>query len=147
MTFVTSDSGYACLNDWQRPLGVNDVLTLLLDLRTASENFRKPVLLLVRISESVPLPTHFVLSSIRGTVPALLRCCTELVVVVEGGSERAALRAAFQDLKPGTAARSRTTMFETLGAAFAYAQRVAPHDVLDLQRHVLRQSYPPSGHG
>ncbi|HWZ91860.1 MAG TPA: hypothetical protein VNW92_23515, partial [Polyangiaceae bacterium] len=94
----------------------------------------------------VPVPADYLLSCLQSTLPAILNCCEELVVALEGASaERVQFRAAFQSPRPGSPRRASARVFDTLSAAFAHAQRAAPHDVLELQRIVLRQSFPPNG--
>lgn len=147
MTFISSASARACLNEWDRPLAVNDVLNLLLALKRAVAANGSPVVLILVVRESVPVPANFLLTCIQGTLPAILDCCEQLVVAVEGASAaRAALRTAFQPTRSATTRRAPPLIFESLSGAFAHAQRFAPHDVLELQRQVLHQSSPPNGH-
>lgn len=147
MTFISSASARACLNEWDRPLAVNDVLNLLLALKRAAAAAGGPVILIMVVRESVPVPANFLLTCIQGTLPAILDCCEQLVIVVEGASAaRVAFRAAFEPGRATATRRARPLVFETLSAAFAHAQRFAPHDVLELQRHILHQSSPPNGH-
>jgi hypothetical protein len=145
MDLVCSVSGRACLCDWNRPLAVEDILALLLELKRVHANARCSVVLILVVREHVaPLANH-VLSSLQATLPAILDCCQNLVIALEGTtSERTPLRIVFQNHRFGMA-RNDLPVFNTLSEAFAHAQRAAPHDVLELQRHVLRQSSPPSG--
>jgi hypothetical protein len=137
MPFFSSASGRACLNDWDRPLTVDDILTLLLALKRAVAIAGSPVILIVVVRESVPVPANFLLTCIEGTLPALLDCCEQLLVVVEGTSfERALLRKAFQGSRSATR-RAPALIFDSLGTAFSHAQRFAPHDVLEVQRSVF----------
>jgi hypothetical protein len=146
MSFCSSASGRACLNEWDGPLAVNDILTFLLALKQASATAGCPVILIVVVRETVPVPANYLLTCIQGTLPAILDCCEQLVLVVEGASvERAPFRAAFQVARQLPARRAPTLVFELLNSAFVHAQRFAPHDVLELQRHVLHQSFPPNG--
>ena len=148
MTFISSTMARACLNDWDRSLTVNDILDLLLALKRAVVTAGSRVVLIVAVRETVPIPQHFLLTCIQGALPAILDCCERLVLVVEGaGIERLAFRTAFQVSRATAARRQRApiVIFESLSAAFAHAQRFAPHDVLELQRHVLHQFLSPNG--
>ena len=147
MRFISSASGRACLNDWDRPLTVSDILNLLLALKQAVVTAGSPVILIVAVRESVPAPPTFLLDCLRGTLPAVLDCCEQLALVIEGtGTARDSLRAAFHAPRQEPTRRARPQMFETLGAAFTHTQRLAPHDVLELQRGALRPGSPPNGH-
>lgn len=144
MSFCSSASGRACLLDWSRPLAVDDFLTLLLELKRVRALAGKPLILIVVVRKEVPAPAHHLLTCLQATLPPILDCCQELIVAVEGvGADRHPLRVAFQNARLGEVQRNRTFVFDTLSIAFAHAQRAAPHDVLELQRHVLRQSFPP----
>lgn len=146
MSFVSSASGRACLTDWDAPLSVSDLLGLLFDLKRTLAVAGSPVILIVVIRKAVPVPADYLLTCIRSTLPAILACCEELAVVVEGlTSEHALFRASFESAGARTARRAPTQVFDTLSAAFAHTQRLAPYDVLELQRHVLHQSFPPNG--
>jgi hypothetical protein len=146
MSFVASASGRACLADWDSAISVNDVLTLLFALKRAVGASGSPTILLVVVREVVPVPGQFLLNCLRGALPALLDSCEQIAFVVEGASaERATLRAAFQPLRQASSKRLQPRTFDSLSAAFAHVQRFAPHDVLELQRHLLRQSFPPDG--
>jgi len=146
MGFCSSASGRACLLDWDKPLTVDDFFELLSNVKKVRALSGDPVLLIVVVRKQVPVPAHYLLSCLQATLPAILDCCQELVVAVEGvDSERATLRASFQTVRSGTKPRNSTRVFDTLSAAFAHAQRAAPHDVLELQRLALHQSSPPTG--
>jgi hypothetical protein len=145
-SFLSSASGRACLNDWAQPLTVSDILSLLLDLKRAVAIAGAPVILLAVIRQSVPAPANFLINCLQATVPAILDCCEELVIVVEGADlDRAPLRNAFVTDRRTATKRTPPRLFESLSAAFAHAQHLAPHDVLELQRQLLHQSLPPNG--
>jgi hypothetical protein len=147
VTFITSASDRACLSNWGQPLAVSDILNLLLDLRRALAVAGSPVILILVIRQAVPLPAAFLLNSLQASVPAILDSCAQLVIVIEGaGIDRAPLRSVFQTTRRTVAKQTPPQIFDSLSAAFAHAQRFAPHDVLELQRLVLRQSFPPHGH-
>jgi hypothetical protein len=125
---------------------VNDILNLLLSLKQAVAAAGDHVILVLVLRETIPIPAGFLIKCIQGTLPAILDCCEHLVVVIEGlGSDRALLRAAFETTRRTPTKRTPPRVFDSLSAAFAYTQQFAPHDVLELQRHVLHQSFPPSG--
>lgn len=147
MSFISSTMARACLNDWDRPLAVNDVLDLLIALKSALGTAGSPVVLIIVVRERVPVPPNFLITCIQSTLPAILGCCERLVLVVEGASaDRVAFRTAFHANRAAAARRCRapTVVFETLSTAFAHAQHFAPHDVLELQRQVLHQSLSPN---
>jgi len=145
MTFVSSASGRACLSDWDKPVSVSDLLTLLFDLRRTLAVAGSPIILIIVIREAVPVPANYLLTCIRSTLPAILACCEELAVAVEGTrTELTLFRASFLSSGAGPARHAPTQLFDTLSAAFAHTQRLAPHDVLELQRHVLHSSFPPN---
>ena len=146
MSFVSSISSRACLNDWDCALAANDILSLLLALKRAMATAESPVILLLVVRETVPVPANFLLNCLEGTLPAILNCCEQLVIAVEGsGADRSALRATFQTERQAGRRRARTAIFDSLSDALAHAQRSAPHDVLELQRHLLQHSCPPNG--
>jgi hypothetical protein len=146
MSFCSSASGHACLNDWDRPLAVSHILNLLLDLKRALAAASGPVILILVVRESVPVPAHYFLNCLQATLPAILDCCEQLLVVVEGAaSDRAPIRAAFKTTRRTPTKHMSPQTFDSLSAAFAHAQPFAPHDVLELQRQAMHQSLPPSG--
>ena len=146
MSFVLSASGRACLNDWDKPLSVSHLLTLLADLKRALAVASSPVILIIVVRAAVPAPTNDLLTCIRATLPAILAYCEELAVVVEGTSaDHALFRASFQSAGTGPARHAQTHLFDTLSAAFAHTQRLAPHDVLELQRHMLLRALAVAG--
>ena len=147
MRFFSSTSGRACLSDWDQPLSVDGVLSLLLAIKRAAATAGTPVILLVLVREAAPVPTGFLLNCLQGTLPAILDCCEQLALVVEGtGSERVAFGAALWTTARSARRRTRTQIFESLSTAFAYTQRFAPQDVIELQRRPLRQRPKPNGH-
>ena len=145
MSFISSASGRACLSDWDKPLSVSDLLTLLFDLKRTLAVAGSPMILIIVIRKAVPVPANYLLTCIRSTLPAILACCEELAVAVEGTSTaHTSIRASFQSVGAGPTRHAPTQLFATLSAAFAHTQRLAPHDVLELQRHVLHHSFPPN---
>lgn len=145
-SFLISASGRACLNNWAQPLTVSDILNLLLDLKRAVAIAGDPVILLAVIRESVPAPANFLINCLQATVPAILDCCDELVIVVEGVDiDRAPLRNAFATNRRTVTKQKPPHLFDSLSAAFTHAQHLAPHDVLELQRQLLHQSLPSNG--
>lgn len=146
MSFCSSASGRACLNEWDRPLAVTDILDFLFALKRAVASAKAPIVLIVVVRERVPVPPNFLLTCIQSALPAILDCCELLLLVVEGaGVERASLRSAFRLPRHAAARRTPTLLCESLSTAFAQAQRYAPHDVIELQRRALHQSFPPNG--
>ena len=146
MSFSSSASGCACLNDWDRQLTVNHILNLLLDLKRALTVAGSPVILILVVRESVPAPEDYLINCLRATLPALLDCCEQLLIVVEGSaSDRTPIRAAFQTTRRTAARQTPPRIFDSLSAAFTHAQTLAPHDVLELQRQAMRQSLLPNG--
>jgi hypothetical protein len=144
MSFCSSASGRACLLDWGGPLAVDGFLTLLLDLKRVRRQAAD--LDHLRSQASSPageLPTQLPSGHTSGNSRLRpragcrrgRRCCRAPCAHVS-----------FQNSRPGIAPRHPTLVFDSLSAAFAHAQRAAPHDVLELQRLVLRQSLPPNGH-
>ena len=146
VSFLTSASGRACLSTWAEPLAVSDILNLLLELKRTLAIAGAPAVFLVVIRQTVPIPANFLLNCLQATLPAILDCCEELVIVVEGTSiDRAPFRNAFLTTRRSATQRTPPQVFESLSTAFAHAQQFAPHDVLELQRQVLHQSFPPNG--
>jgi hypothetical protein len=145
MSFCASASRCACLNDWDGPLTVNHILNLLLDLKRTLAGANSRVILIIVFRESVPTPDDYLLDCLQGALPALLNCCEQLLVVVEGTTaDRDSIRIAFQTTRRTPIKQTLPEMFDALGAAFTRAQAFAPHDVLELQRQALRESLLPS---
>ena len=143
MPFYSSTSGRACLVDWETSLAVADILSLLANLKATSAAAGTRVILIVAVRKDVPALGNYLVRCLEATLPALLDGCQELVVALEGSeNDRASLRAALQTRHPGATMRTPTRLFDTLSAAFGHAQSAAPHDVLELQRLVMRRSYP-----
>ena len=146
MSFTASTSGRACMSGWDRPPAVADLLDMLLALKRTAAKAGGPVIFILFFPEAVAAPAGFLLNCLQGILPALLDCCEHLALVVEGtGTARDSLRAVFRTADHGSTKRAQPRFFESLSAAFAYAQSFAPHDVLELQRQAIRQSYPPKG--
>ncbi|HET7544060.1 MAG TPA: hypothetical protein VFK05_29515 [Polyangiaceae bacterium] len=123
---------------------MSDLFALLANLKRTLAVAGNPLIVILVIRETVPVPASSLLASIRATLPAILACCEELVVAIEGNSsEHPRFGASFQIASAGPTRQRAPQMFNTLSAAFAHTQRLAPHDVLELQRHVLHLSFPP----
>jgi hypothetical protein len=137
--------GRVCLHEWDEPLLVDHVVSLLLDLREArSEGGTRPIVVLVI------RPTAFEKGGapevLQTAMPAILDGCAELVVVVRRADARgSALRPILQPSTP--AGRKPPRHCESIDEALAYVQNIAPHDVLELRRQSLRRSMPPVGGG
>jgi hypothetical protein len=143
MWFYASTSGRACLIEWETSLAVSDIVSLLGHVKAAAATARARVILIVAVRKDVPRPGGYVVRCLEATLPAILDGCQELVVALEGNeSDRASLRGAFQTRHSGATMRTPTRLFDTLGAAFGHAQSASPHDVLELQRLVMRRSFP-----
>jgi len=143
MPFYSSTSGRACLVDWETSLAVADILSLLANLKATSAAAGTRVILIVAVRKDVPELGNHLVRCLKATLPAILDGCQELVVALEGSeNDRASLRAVLQTRQPGATMRTPTRLFDTLSAAFGHAQGAAPHDVLELQRLVMRRSFP-----
>jgi hypothetical protein len=145
-SFGSSASDGACLSDWDKPLSVSDLLTLLFDLKRMLAVAGNPTMVvIIVIREAVPVAAS-VTTCIRSTLPAILACCECLAVVLEDTSARHnLLGASFQSAGAGKVHHAVPQLFDTLSAAFAHTQRLAPLAVLELQRHALRLSFPTNG--
>jgi len=144
MSFYSSESGRACLNDWDRPLTINHIVNLLLDLRRPRSGAGIRVIAVIVVRESVPAPDNDWLSCLQASLPAILDCCEHLLVVIEGStSDREAIRTAFRTTRRTSTKRTPPRTFDALGTAISYAQPFAPHDVLELQRQTIRHSLAP----
>jgi len=129
--------------DWAGPLTVNDVLELLLAVKHAAATARRPVILVLNVNAPLRSLSDLLSNCFKSTLPALLDSCEALALVLErpspgGNALCSALRGTRQS-------GMRTQVFDSLSAAFLQYQRLAPYDVLELQRHVLRRSAPPTG--
>jgi hypothetical protein len=146
MSFCSSASACACLNDWDRPLTVSDILSLLLDLKRTLTIASSRVILILVVRESVPPPDDYLLNCLQASLPAILDCCERLLIVVEGSSsDRRPIRAAFQTTRRTPTKQTPPQIFDALSTAFTHAQPFAPHDVLELQRQAMRQSFLSHG--
>lgn len=139
--------GRVRLHEWEEPLLVDHVVSLLLDLREArGDGGARPIVVLVI------RPTAFEKGGapevLQTALPAILDGCAELVVVARRADARtSALRPIFQPSTPAHAGRKSPRHCESLDEALAYVQNIAPHDVLELRRQNLRRSMPPAGGG
>jgi len=141
MSFYASESGCACLNDWNRPPTISHIVNLLLDLKRPRNTAGTRVIAVIIVREFVPAPDDDWLNCLQASLPAILNSCEHLLVVVEGStSDRAPIRTAFRTTRRSTK-QSRPRTFDMLSTAFTYAQPFAPHDVLELQRQTMRQSF------
>ena len=146
MRFCISASGRACLNDWERPLAVADVLNLLLALKRAHARAGVPVIFILVIRDTIPAPGSFLINCLQATVPAILDCCEHLIVVIEGSApDRALLRNAFKTTRRTPGKHAQLQIFDSLSTAFTHAQHLAPHDVLELQGQLLHRRFSPNG--
>jgi len=144
MSFYSSESGRACLNDWDRPLTINHIVNLLLDLRRPLSGASIRVIAVIVVRESVPTPDDDWLNCLQASLPAILDCCEHLLVVIEGEtSDRSSIRTALRTTRRTATKRTPPRTFDELSAAFSYAQPFAPHDVLELQRQTMRHSLSP----
>jgi len=144
MNFYSSKSGCACLNDWDRPLTINHIVNLLLDLRRPLIGANSRVIVVLVVRESVPVPDDDWLNCLQASLPAILDCCEHLLVVIEGSMmDRAPIRTAFRTTRRTSTKRTPPRTFDVLSTAIGYAQPFAPHDILELQRQTMRQSFSP----
>jgi len=144
MNFYSSKSGCACLNDWDRPLTINHIVNLLLDLRRPLIGANSRVIVVLVVRESVPVPDDDWLNCLQASLPAILDCCEHLLVVIEGSMmDRAPIRTAFRTTRRTSTKRTPPRTFDVLSTAIGYAQPFAPHDILELQRQTMRQSLSP----
>jgi hypothetical protein len=134
-------SGRVCLFIWDEPIGLDTVVRLLGRLNRVRQDGRAPLIAIVLVPRETSAPHVHVRNALRGVLPAILDRCHELIVVVEGNeSGRQLLRGMFA---PTPAARSgsrlATRFFVALDDALAFAQRIAPHDTLAVQRALLQR--------
>ena len=138
-------SGHLCLQEWDEPLLVDHVVSLLLNLREVSTTtLARPILIIVT------RPTAFAKASLpevlQTALPAILEGCAELIIVAEPADARGSvLRAILRTPSSARGGRKSPRHFESLDQALGHVQRTAPHDVLELRRQSLRRSLPPSG--
>jgi hypothetical protein len=136
--------GRVCLHEWDEPLLVDHVVSLLLDVREAGEGGTRPIVVLVIH------PAAFAKGGgpevLHTALPAILDGCVEFVVVAcRADARSSALRPILRPSTPTYAGRKSPRHCESLDEALAYVQNIAPHDVLELRRRSLRRSMPPSG--
>jgi len=130
--------GQVCLAEWVRPLAVEHVVTLLVDLREARQALRAPPLLLLAVGLAV-FAEEEPFGIVRTALPALLDCCSGLFVILEPRDRRAqAIRSLFAGGR-GVPAKSAVQIFSSVDDALVAAQAVAPHDALEVQRQNLRR--------
>jgi hypothetical protein len=99
---------------------------------------------LVLVVRAASLASSNAQDVIPTAMPAILDGCAELLIVAEPSDARSGL---IRSLLTKTTACGRTApqLFSSLDEALRYAQGLAPHDVLELQRQNLRRSVPPRG--
>jgi hypothetical protein len=136
VTFALA-SGQVCLAEWSEPLTVEHVVNLLVDLREARQALRGPPLLVLAI-RAVVFAGDGPFEIIPTALPALLDSSSGLFVVLDALSRAQAVRALFTATGCRTA-RSALQIFASLDDALVAAQKVAPHDALELQRQTLRR--------
>jgi hypothetical protein len=137
--------GRVSLHEWEEPLLVDHVVSLLLDLREArGEGGARPIVVLV--IRATAFEKGGVPEVLQTALPAVLDCCAELIVVARRADARSsALRPILQPSTSTQAGRKSPRHCESIDQALAYVQNIAPHDVLELRRQSLRRSRPPSG--
>lgn len=141
MTFSLT-FGRVCLHEWDEPLLVDHVVTLLLDVREARRlQTRRPILILVIRGET--LASAHVRDVMSTAMPAILDGCEELVIVAAPADAQSSFLRAV--VTGSSTAHGRTTprVFTSFDEALLHVQRIVPHDVLELQRRNLRRTFPP----
>lgn len=144
MTFSTT-SGRVCLHEWDEPLLVDHVVSLLVDIREVRHSqVKRPLVILV--IRTAALASGNASDVLPTAMPAILDGCEQLIVVAEPADARGSLmRSLFTGSSAAPLGRTTPKLFTSLDEALLHVQRLVPHDVLDLQRQNLRRSFPPSG--
>ena len=140
MTFALA-RGQICLAEWVEPLTVEHVVSLLVDLREARQGLRAPPLLVLAI-RAVVFAGDRPFDIIPTALPVLRDSCSGLFIVLEALARAQAVRALFADTGRGTA-KSPLQIFASLDEALVAAQKIAPHDALEIQRQNLRRQFRP----
>jgi hypothetical protein len=124
---------------------VDHVVTLLVDLRDSQRNRPdRPILILI-----VP-PSAFIGNGAGDVfltaLPAILDACREVIVVAEAADPRSGmLRSIFAEPRASQSGRATARHFNSVDEALSHVEGIAPHDVLELKRQILRRSSPPRG--
>lgn len=138
MTFALT-SGQVCLAEWTEPLAVDHVVNLLVDLRETRQALRAPPLLVLAIRPIV-FAGDGPFEIIPTALPALLDSCSGLFLVLEALSRARAVHALFGD-KGCRYGQPTPQIFASVDDALVAAQKIAPHDALELQRQNLRRQF------
>ena len=119
---------------------------LLAELNHARVTAGRVTVLIISVHADVPPLPHSTMVALQSALRAIVDLCDHVCVALEETKhDRARLRAAFYDVDSGASERRLPLFFDSLDLAITYAQRFAPHDVLELQRRALRRSSPPNG--
>jgi len=134
-------SRHSCLAQWVESVLLEDIVGLLDHVRRTKNAAAKDAVLVLVFPETVVTPITGVRDSFGATLPAIAINCSALFVAIE---HRDARRDLFRSMFAGPA-RTRSiqpVICDTMQDAISQARRVAPQEVLDLQRAVLRRQFP-----
>lgn len=133
--------GRVCLCEWTGPVTVTMVASLLSSLKRAVQTHGGSFILILHLHASSAMSIMNRSSTFLDVLPALWAYCQEVVIVCQG---QEGVLEQLRRCLCGSASTPIATLakplcfFELLDDAFAHAQGVFPHDVLELRRQRLR---------
>ena len=141
MTTSIATVGRVCLCEWSGPVTVTMVVALLSRLRRSERCASDKLVLVLCMRDTSARSIMQRSSTFLDVLPALWAYCQEVIIACQGEEGvldqlRRALCGS-SSLPVATLARP-LSFFELLDDAFAHAQGLFPHDVLELRRRRLR---------
>ena len=139
MTNEALHSDRVVMISWSHAIHAEDVLRLTSEVNRTRRLVGVPLVVILSIAKNTAVASLAVQAELVSCLPRILAQCQKLLVASEPGAVgHRLIRAFFLAHSVGGGAEPCLQLCDSLGQAFEYAQRVAPHEVLELQRGLLQ---------
>ena len=126
---------------WVGDVDTEDVLRLLHEISRARQRLGAPIVAILSIAEEASVTSASTRAALAGSLPRILSHCQKFLLALAPATLRQRLiRAFFLSHATSAAASSSVQLCDSLPEAIECAQRLAPQEVLELQRALLKQS-------
>ena len=126
---------------WAGEIDAEDVIGLLHELTRARELIGTPIVAIPWIADEASVTSENVRAALASSLPRILSHCQKfLLALVPATLRQRLIRAFFLSHATSVAALSSVQLCDSQPEAIECAQRLAPQEVLELPRALLRQS-------
>ena len=131
---------------WADPIDSEDVLDMTREIDRARQAPGGPLVAILSIDQDVALLSMRVRVLLVTSLPRILTWCSKFVLALSPTTLRHRfVRSFFLTQAADSRATERIQLCDSLPEAFEYAQRLAPQQVLRIQRQMLKHAAHPEG--